>query len=435
MSFRRIYKNANSVQTKLKPRAFTSSDTVTTIPSSPQTEKPEEVSFMVNLEDLLIIEANLSFIIEKFSSPNQILSTLEDIWEICAENTLNNLYSLYRDDKTRETIKYSMVLQAVGVSTSHYFISEYSLNHDMSQLLKSIIFSIHQGFLIITKFVLSRVPSDNKNNWATRLRTIIKEKKLRKHHIDNTSYLEHYNQLIVNNLKKMCRNFISNAEDLTVKSLKMALLQIIRNRSISIADARALVEGAFGVKREVGEKYDKNVKFPFLPQESKEFTLVLDLDETLVHYIDSQNQGKFLKRPYLDEFLMDMAQGFEVVVFTAAVKDYADWILDDIDKNRLISHRLYRNHTIPAGNYFIKDLKRLGRDLAKVMIVDNVAENFQLQSENGIFIKSWYEDPNDDALLELGKFFKGFLSTGIKDVREFLRETRAKMLQGAETKA
>jgi CTD small phosphatase-like protein 2 len=428
MSFRRIYKTPYSVQTKFKTRAFINSDTLTTIPASPLTEKPVEVTFMVNLEDLLIIEGNLSFIIEKFAFPSQVLSTLEDIWELTSENTLNNLYTLYRDERTRETIKYSMVLQAVGVSISHYFISEYSLNSDMSQLLKSIMFSIHQGFLIITKFVLSRVPSDNKNNWANRLRSIIKEKKLRKHHIDNTSYLDHYNILIVNNLKKMCRNFISSSEDQTVRSLKMALLQIIRNRSIPIMEARTLVETAFGVKREASEVYEKNIKFPFLPSGDKEFTLVLDLDETLVHYIDSQNQGKFLKRPFLDEFLKEMAESFEVVIFTAAVQNYADWILDDIDKNHFISHRLYRNHTIPAGNYFIKDLKQLGRDLAKVVIVDNVGENFQMQSDNGILIKSWYEDMNDTALPELAKFLMGIVENQVKDVRDYLKEMRQKML-------
>jgi TFIIF-interacting CTD phosphatase-like protein len=50
---------------------------------------------------------------------------------------------------------------------------------------------------------------------------------------------------------------------------------------------------------------------------------------------------------------------------------------------------------------FIKDLSNLGRDLDKTIIVDNITENFLLQPENGISIKSWFDDPDDTALLDL----------------------------------
>lgn len=37
-----------------------------------------------------------------------------------------------------------------------------------------------------------------------------------------------------------------------------------------------------------------------------------------------------------------------------------------------------------------------------MIIVDNVAENFQNQPDNGIFIRSWFDDMTDTALEELG---------------------------------
>jgi CTD small phosphatase-like protein 2 len=37
-----------------------------------------------------------------------------------------------------------------------------------------------------------------------------------------------------------------------------------------------------------------------------------------------------------------MEKHYEIVIFTAAVKQYADSILDNIDQKRRISHRLYR---------------------------------------------------------------------------------------------
>ena len=72
-----------------------------------------------------------------------------------------------------------------------------------------------------------------------------------------------------------------------------------------------------------------------------EFTLVLDLDETLVHFEASER--KFKLRPFCLDFLQKMGQLFEIVIFTAASQDYADFILNHLDKQgNLIKHRLYR---------------------------------------------------------------------------------------------
>lgn len=75
-----------------------------------------------------------------------------------------------------------------------------------------------------------------------------------------------------------------------------------------------------------------------------EYTLVLDLDETLVHFEASER--KFKIRPNCITFLKTLSQYLEIVIFTAASQDYADWILDVLDpEHKFISHRLYRQHT------------------------------------------------------------------------------------------
>ena len=60
--------------------------------------------------------------------------------------------------------------------------------------------------------------------------------------------------------------------------------------------------------------------------------MVLDLDETLIHYVDKSdeddNESYFLIRPFCEQFLREMAQYYEVVIFTAAVQEYADWVID-----------------------------------------------------------------------------------------------------------
>ena len=103
---------------------------------------------------------------------------------------------------------------------------------------------------------------------------------------------------------------------------------------------------------------------------------MLDLDETLVHFEASER--KFKIRPNCITFLKTLSQYFEIVIFTAASQDYADWILDVLDsEHKYISHRLYRQHTQYDDGVYVKDLHLLGRDLNKTIIIDNIKENFE----------------------------------------------------------
>lgn len=71
-----------------------------------------------------------------------------------------------------------------------------------------------------------------------------------------------------------------------------------------------------------------------------------------------------------------MSKYYELVVFTAGLKDYADWILNDFDRQGYITHRLYRDNTKQKNGIYVKDLSKLGRDMAKILIIDNIEENF-----------------------------------------------------------
>lgn len=141
--------------------------------------------------------------------------------------------------------------------------------------------------------------------------------------------------------------------------------------------------------RAVNSTYNLHKDFPLLePQTSSlkgKNTLILDLDETLIHSsfteVDSDillsievNNQHFnvyvLKRPGVDEFLQKCYKAFEVVVFTASLSNYADPLLDILDPNRQISFRLFRESCSFCNGGYVKDLTKLGRDLKNVVIVD-----------------------------------------------------------------
>ena len=183
---------------------------------------------------------------------------------------------------------------------------------------------------------------------------------------------------------------------------------------------------------------EKNkVKPPFLPPlDSKKYTytLVLDLDETLVHYIEEESRAYVQVRPYADYFLNEMSKYFELVIFTAAAEDYADIVLNELDKNKVINYKLYRKHTEQINGVFIKDLSKLGRDLSKILIVDNNKDNFSLQPENGLHICSFIGDQNDDELYSLSGDLMKIIDSKKKDIRPVVKEISMIMKKRYESK-
>lgn len=77
------------------------------------------------------------------------------------------------------------------------------------------------------------------------------------------------------------------------------------------------------------------------------------------------------RRPFMDEFLKLAAAKFEVVVFTASQRVYADQVLNRIDPTgEYIHHRMFREHCRNQDGNFIKDLRVLGRDLRRTLIIE-----------------------------------------------------------------
>jgi len=160
-----------------------------------------------------------------------------------------------------------------------------------------------------------------------------------------------------------------------------------------------------------------------LPEQLWRPTLVLDLDETLVHSTVAphdpdqadfkfpvMNEGSsFLvhcsMRPHCREFLRRcQAMGWELAIFTASKSAYADAVLDLLDPSGELlrnSHRLYREHCIEYRGNFLKHLGVTQRDLRRTVLVDNSPAAFALQPENGIAVESWFDDANDTELLKL----------------------------------
>ena len=170
--------------------------------------------------------------------------------------------------------------------------------------------------------------------------------------------------------------------------------------------------------------------------------LILDLDETLVHsdldfllkkkninydeilYFDSYEEKNIplplIIRPGLYEFLDYASENFDLVIFTASDQDYADTIINYIEKDKkYFKMRLYRNNClfIEPGLY-IKDLRIFDslRKMEDIIILDNSLFSFASQLNNGILITSFF-DEKDDTFLDNVKNYLACIKNE-KDIRE-----------------
>ena len=165
----------------------------------------------------------------------------------------------------------------------------------------------------------------------------------------------------------------------------------------------------------------------------KPYSLILDLDETLVHFKvnpDNESEGVLRVRPGIIEFLDSIDKYYELIIFTAATQEYADLLIDAVEENKIyFEHRLYRQHTVIIDNDFVKDLSRVGRPLDKIAIVDNMPQNFRLQKENGINIKAfWGEEVYDTALIDLAPILISIAKEG-GDIRDGLAKYRDEIVK------
>jgi mitochondrial import inner membrane translocase subunit TIM50 len=124
-------------------------------------------------------------------------------------------------------------------------------------------------------------------------------------------------------------------------------------------------------------------------------TLVLDLENTLVSSTWDRKYGwRHAKRPGVDKFLLDMAQYYEIVLYSPSIDGIADPVVTTLDKNGCIMHRLYRDATYYHDGVHVKDLKRLNRNVNRMIVIDDDPLEVQFNPENLVRVKP-YTDPND----------------------------------------
>ena len=186
---------------------------------------------------------------------------------------------------------------------------------------------------------------------------------------------------------------------------------------------------------------NKRISPPYIKiPNKKKYTLVLDIDDTLINIKYGNLRGKNLGvckfRPGLLHFLNAIKPYYEIISFTTFNKNYSENLIKQIEvKGKYFDYNLCRDHTVLHGNEFIKDISRIGRNIKKIIIVDDEEKNFRLNKANGICICPFLGNNDKDVVLfELKKLLILFYSYGYSDLRNaiknFKKEIEKKITKG-----
>ncbi|KAE8680270.1 Mitochondrial import inner membrane translocase subunit TIM50 [Hibiscus syriacus] len=166
---------------------------------------------------------------------------------------------------------------------------------------------------------------------------------------------------------------------------------------------------------------------PDLHPQEHVFTLVLDLNETLLYTDWKRERGwRTFKRPGVDAFLEHMAKFYEIVVYSDQMNMYVDPVCERLDPNHYIRYKLSRGATKYQDGKHYRDLSKLNRDPAKILYVSAHAFESSLQPENCVPIKPYKLETDDTALLDLIPFLEYVARNSPADIRQVLQSYERK---------
>ena len=429
-------------------------------------ERKEE---FINIEDLLILEEKFNEVLISVKSKNNTPNECFELLNSYQQSSLYNNFENYFRDISSKTIVHSSIMYLIyNVIICYHFSFDTRFFNTCYQYLESILEINHKSFLLLCEIISLKISTSSKDNiWVDKLRQIIRDN-LKHIELNNKEYISflmkhdniNYKNPTSNNLLEikfysnkiekylqLFLNSINNENNLKIEfctlfeSLEnisaVKLLHFFRTKIIRVINQNASVAGIESSSYKILLN-ENSIQVPYLKNKCpKKFSLVLDLDETLISFKlepNEENKGTIRFRPYLDSFLQKVREKYEIIVFTSGTQDYADPLEDAIEQDeKYFDARLYRQHTIACGKDIVKDISRIGRPLDKIIIVENMPQNYRLQKENGILIKSFYgEDIYDTALLSLGDILMR-IEHEFDDVRKGIAKYKNEILNKVST--
>ena len=375
-----------------------------------EAETKKEKSGILNIEELLMTEEKLSAVINCLQDKKPCAEECFEWMNSYVQSELIfHIENFFVKEQYIKLVKISVNLNIFSLILSYVLSTNEIIFNKLNINLLEITSINHRILILISKYFSNKIMENN--IWVEKLNQLI------------SSYDSNYKttfqimkeiNFFCNFLVKLIPNILTLYPNSELISIYNILEKLSSHQLISIyrenfhkninQNGSIFASSSYFINNKIN---NEKPQIPFIKKNcGKKYSLVLDLDETLIHFKPNPNNessGKIMIRPFLYDFLKNVKKYYELIIFTAATQDYADPIINAIEKDeKYFEHRLYRIHTTIIDNDFVKDLSKLGRDLNRTIIVDNMKQNYKNQPDNGITIRPfWGKDVEDTALVDL----------------------------------
>ena len=374
-----------------------------------ESDQRKEKSAVLNIEEILMTEEKLSAVISCIQNGTTCEEECFDWFNSYYHTALsNNIEKYFIKDEYIKIIRRAVNLNVFSLMLCYDISYNPPIFNECLYKLNEIMSYNHTILILISKYFSNKIIDHNL--WVIKLEQLInKYDPSLKNALRIVKEILYYSNILIKLIPEILAfyqntDFLAIFHQLDILS-SQGLYNIYREKIHRIINQNGSILASSSYFK--NNKTNVNIPVPYIGNRSnKPYTLVLDLDETLIHFKANPNNeesGTIKIRPYLYQFLDKIKKYYELVVFTAATQEYADPIINALEnKKKYFDYRLYRIHTIIIDNDFVKDLSKLGRDLSRIIIVDNMEQNYKLQKNNGITIRPfWGKDNEDSALIDL----------------------------------
>ena len=401
-------------------------------------------------EDLLLLEDKLNNIIFSLNEERLISNECFDYWNLFFNCSLyENLEQILSsfDSDIKNLIKISLKYNLMSIIVSYNISFDQEVLNRIRPLLSEMLELCNKLLIMIFEYIIN-ISKINYNIWIKKINNLIQTLK---------SYDDSDTMLISSGQNKLSQKDKMNYNiNFLMQKIYYILSNYPSNSSTQLINLFKKIKTKTYdeinnffreyILREKGLKYSilattflrsgevlAYKSSPYLTYRSpKKYTLVLDIDETLFHFrINDENdeQGVLKIRPGVFKFIDEIKEYYEIILFSEAERGYIDLLTEAIGENRyLYDCVLCRDYMSIVGKNFVKDLNKIGRSLDRVIIVDNMPQNFSLHKENAIYIKSFWGVENDDkALIDLIPILISIAKSG-RDTRKELVKYKEKII-------
>ena len=404
-------------------------------------------SITINFEELMILGERLyeiyrALIINK-KIENQCFEYLNYFFYSSFKNDIENIIL---NSDLKESI-YCLNYILFFILIIYDYSSDKNITEKNFSLISKTLLMILNIYIILYEFIIKKVNDNFKSNiWISKLKNLIS---VGIKNVNANSKINFDTKSDVNNIINLSNDIIKNI-NILLNKFKSNNNHCLNNFFQEISQKNNEEIKTFFDKYIIRKQHMTNfidIKNNFIPAPEpyitkndkinfnpEKYTLVLSLEETLLNFkINSNtNKGIVRLRPYLFPFLDSVQNYFNLILFTFSESNFANKLIEVIESDKkYFSHKFFLEHNIIMNDFLVKDISRIGIDLDKIIIIDNMPNNYSLQEKNGILIKSfWGEDnENNDKKLFYLKDILIKISNDGGDVRKSIEKYKEDIME------